>query len=462
MTKFYHGISISFGLFLALISCDIEKNEPLLRQAEDKYAYSSQRLQNSVGYQSQQDDVPAKYRIPVVFHQFGRQSTDEAKTAMVLKTYKDMLTMANQHLKNDIANCKVPVPDDWKALMTNPDIELVLATQDPQGGGMLGFAYHEDVTSNVILSENELTSYKKNIILPRMWDSQKYLNIVLLKMTGLPTVVAEHNPSTPDFIIINITADLLKNPSAVKANFKNVGFTNYTILEYIASSFVHELSHMFSLEHLWGSNANNQNCFDDDEVSDTPVQEKPVLYTANPFVPQHDSCSDPVMSQNFLNYAFGQCMHTDGQVVRMHADLDVGSHSGLGTNNPGLEPGSCYVDQQEPNDLVPWDITDILAENKSWRRASTLCEGEIDQFSFTLPYANPTQVQITMFGLPADYNLELADSQGLLGQAVNEGTQSEPYPLIAEPGQTYTVTVFGDDTLQYDNAHPYYLAIDIK
>jgi hypothetical protein len=104
------------------------------------------------------------------------------------------------------------------------------------------------------------------------------------------------------------------NQDGVVIHYANFGRTGTVQADYdLGRTTTHEVGHWFNLLHPWGA---NENCFNDDEVSDTPQQG--VIYEKCPTPPQ-SSCGSEDMLSNFMGYVYDRCMgnFTEGQKERM-------------------------------------------------------------------------------------------------------------------------------------------------
>lgn len=102
---------------------------------------------------------------------------------------------------------------------------------------------------------------------------------------------------------------------------------------HLGRTCTHELGHYFNLQHLWGPNADNFNCDQDDGIADTPLQADTYQGTC-PTLPPF-SCGSPDMFMNFMNFTQDACMalFTPGQKARVLNTLQ--------SYRPGLLQGSC-------------------------------------------------------------------------------------------------------------------------
>lgn len=110
----------------------------------------------------------------------------------------------------------------------------------------------------------------------------------------------------------------------------------------------HEMGHFFNLKHIWGD---EQRCEVDDDVVDTPKQEK--RYFGCPSFPSF-SCSSADMFMNFMDYTDDRCaaLFTKGQKERMHAALQLfrpGLINAIPCTPPPSDPDSVFSLSVNPN-----------------------------------------------------------------------------------------------------------------
>lgn len=87
--------------------------------------------------------------------------------------------------------------------------------------------------------------------------------------------------------------------------------------------------------------------------------------------------------------------------------------------------------------------------------------GDVDAYRFVVTAAR-TVGRLDLTGLPADYDLYLADGDGhLIGQSVREGTADEFLELTLQPG-TYFAYVQADPARVVDPSNPYTLKLRLS
>ena len=171
------------------------------------------------------------------------------------------------------------------------------------------------------------------------WDTDKYLNIWVCDIDGQTAGYA-----FPPGIVASIK-------DGVVVDFTNFGTIGSVVPPYDKGrSATHEIGHWLNLSHPWGNANNNSNCTNDDGVSDTPLQDGPVLAC-----PQNrTSCGSPDMLSNFMGFVDDACManFTEGQKTRMRNAL-INGRSELITANGCLPVGIKKVSLLETVELYP-------------------------------------------------------------------------------------------------------------
>lgn len=161
------------------------------------------------------------------------------------------------------------------------------------------------------------------------------------------------------------------------------------IAQQLGNTVTHEVGHYLNLAHPWGNSNDPQdpnNCFDDDQVFDTPntIGQTGCLATAN-------SCSSIDNVQNYMEYNFCDLMFTEGQKQRMHAALNspVGARDVLCSQSNLINTGIADPYIQNP-------ICTPIANfnyNKTF-----ICEGQQVAFTDNSFNATPTGWNWTFTG----------------------------------------------------------------
>lgn len=412
-------------------------------------------------------------KIPVVIQFFYADQNDMVVWNKFVIHH--LIAKINKYLKNDLSQCKVDIPQEWKDLVTPTDIQIELATQDPQGRAFLGVNARKIPGGLTKIQYNAFAN--PDFVSLIEWPEDKYLNIIFAP-TDNPGAVATAFTETlipgHHFIVFDTHNQVLSMDFPL--------IDGLTKLDYMAASIVHELFHVFgNNKHLWGSTSKedgyNIECKADDGLFSTPIQEAPTSLL-EPAPTKYDECQKEgkslgKMYMNFMDYSQAICMATNEQVDAMWTDLK-GPKSSLIFDNPALTPGSCYLDQYEPNAAPDnaFDI-DLALLNDQFMTLATLCEGEIDDYYRIIGVdPNKPYIKVELRNLPADYNLEVlsfdVEDQSFWteGISINEGTADDTVIIdLTEQGQIpkeqipteLWINVFSFE--EYSNITPYYVSI---
>lgn len=264
--------------------------------------------------------------VPVVFHIIHNYSGENISRAQVL----DALRIANEDLQKLNPDTGL-VSNRFRPIAGNTRIQLRLATKDPSGNCTDGITRTASpLTANADDNVKDLIS----------WDTQKYLNVWIVRNISFGAGAYAYYPGTPPLPqyegIVN-RAD----------QFGSIGLSPGG--NFSARTFTHELGHYFNLAHTWGST--NQpglpsNCDIDDEVDDTPL----TIGNSGCNL-EAESCGSIDNVENYMDYTSCSKMFTEGQSDRMRTCMfsPIGGRSNLwtlenriatGTQN-GAPPSAC-------------------------------------------------------------------------------------------------------------------------
>lgn len=191
------------------------------------------------------------------------------------------------------------IPDRFKHLAADIEIEFALATADPKGRATTGIIRKQTTVTRWDLDDKIkfLASGGSNA-----WDPKSYLNIWIGPMYRVLGYASEPGgPLETDGIVIN--------PSAF-------GTTGATAPFHLGRTGTHEVGHWLGLIHIWG----DEYC-GDDKISDTPPQ---TIYTVGCPSGIRQACNNEpggTMYMNYMDFADDACMHlfTTGQKNRMRS-----------------------------------------------------------------------------------------------------------------------------------------------
>jgi len=238
--------------------------------------------------------------IPVAVHVVHRLAAERVSAAQV----KSQIAALNKDYRAKNPD-RSQTPDPWKGLVTDVQVEFVLASD--------GIDYVKtDVES--FSDDDAVKSSASGGADP--WPATRYLNLWVCTLGGGLLGYAQFpgGPAATDGVVILNRA--FGTGGSATAPF-DLGRTS-----------THEIGHWLNLRHIWGD---TEDCSGSDFVSDTPNAQHPNY--GKPGFP-HVSCHNGPNGDMFCNYMDyvdddAMCMFTAQQVVRMHATLD-GPRSGLG------------------------------------------------------------------------------------------------------------------------------------
>ncbi len=253
--------------------------------------------------------------IPVVVHIVLRnpsQVTDEQVQSQI-----DALNRDYSASSSDISS----VPDAWKPLIGDAEIQFCLAQRTPDDNPTNGI--NRVTTTRNSFDPGNSASMVKHASSggADAWNSNNYLNIWVCNLSesylGIATF-PDGYPAAEQGVVILYSA--FGTTGSAESPF-NQGRTT-----------VHEVGHYFSLRHIWGDESR---CAADDGIDDTPLQGD---HTYNcPGFPLKDACtvdSPGIMFNNFMDYSDDVCMllFTSDQADRMRLTLSQDRASLLSSN----------------------------------------------------------------------------------------------------------------------------------
>jgi hypothetical protein len=202
----------------------------------------------------------------------------------------------------DISN----VPEVWRGLVTDTNIQFALATEDPDGNPTTGITRTQTDRREFGIYDT-IKSEETGGRSP--WPTDKYLNIWVGDLAGGLLGYAQFpgGDRRTDGVVIRTTA--FGTTGTATAPF-NGGRTT-----------THEVGHFLGLYHTFGV---DEGCTGDDMVPDTPTQAVPNY--GCPSFPSISCNNGPYgdMFMNFMDYSDDACMamFTPQQVARMIATLE--------------------------------------------------------------------------------------------------------------------------------------------
>ncbi|TDD63660.1 zinc metalloprotease [Actinomadura rubrisoli] len=242
--------------------------------------------------------------IPVVVHVV--HNPDNPEQNIDDEQIRSQFTVLNQDFR--AANPDVSqVPDVWKPLVADTQVEFQLASEDPLGRPTSGIVRVE-TDQEGFDTDDAVKSANSGGADP--WPSDQYLNMWVCQLVGGLLGYAQFpgGPPQTDGVVILHSA---------------FGTTGTAAFPFDGGrTAVHEIGHWLDLFHIWGDD--DGACSNDDRVADTPNQADHNL--GAPAFP-HVTCNNGPngdMFMNYMDYVDDRAMFlfTKGQSERMNACLE--------------------------------------------------------------------------------------------------------------------------------------------
>lgn len=256
----------------------------------------------------QADALPQNINIPVVVHIV----LDDPSLVTDAQILSQIAVLNSDY---NAANADVSqVPPVWQPLIGNTKINFCLAQRTPGNEPTNGIVRVKTAQGRSFDISNGSPDAKYNSTGGSdAWDTQKYLNIWVTRLSGNYLGVAappgNGYPAEQEGVVILYTAF---GTTGSVGRIYNLGRTT-----------THEVGHFFGLRHIWGDDSGG--CTADDGITDTPPQGDNTF--GCPAFPKTDNCSPAfpgIMFMNYMDYSDDACMHlfTTGQVNRMRFVLE--------------------------------------------------------------------------------------------------------------------------------------------
>ena len=246
------------------------------------------------------------YTIPTVIHVIYKNDEENVSDAQI-QSQLDVLNEDFRKLNADTSNVESGFS---KADLR---IEFCLAQRDPDSNQTTGITRTETTIDDVCIFSS--TQFAQ--IAPA-WDTERYLNIWVCDINDFVAGYA-FPPGT-----------VSKDRDGVVIDFSNFGTVGSAVFPYDGGrTATHEIGHWFNLIHPWGIVDDNSSCNQDDNVSDTPLQDGSVFGCPT----SRMSCGSRDMLSNFMGFLDDRCMgnFTEGQKTRLRDALENGRNGLIGT-----------------------------------------------------------------------------------------------------------------------------------
>ncbi len=233
--------------------------------------------------------------IPVVIHVVYHTATENISDAQI-KSQLKVLNEDFRRMNADAAN----TPQAFQNNAADCRIMFCLAQVDPHGRPNPGII--RKFTNKTYFDVDDAVKFSAAGG-DDAWDSRKYLNIWICKMSGSVVGYASVPGSQADKDGVVIQYDAFGTTGVLRPDY-NKGRTT-----------THELGHWMGLKHIWGDNLCG-----DDGIQDTPTQSN--YNTGCPSFPHLSACSpnnNGDMYMNYMDYTSDVCMNmfTVGQKIKM-------------------------------------------------------------------------------------------------------------------------------------------------
>ena len=349
--------------------------------------------------------------IPVVIHVMHTGGSSNISEAQVL----DAIEIINEDFSKNNSDTS-SVVEAFQSIIADVGVEFKLAQLDPSGNCTKGITRtYTELTNNA--GENV-----KGLI---KWDPSMYLNVWVVSNIEIGAGGYSYFPGEAP------NNDANAGVVVLASQFGSIGQSNGSTSSN--RTLTHEIGHYLSLNHTWGDSNNNdlqQNCYDDDGISDTP-NTKGTNGTCNL---SQNTCNSLDNVQNYMDYASCPIMYTEGQKSAMRAALNYGSswhnapRNNLWTNENLIETG--LLNNPNTNDclaIVEFDTQSELAcigQEIEWRNTSYNYDTEAS-FEWSFPggtpnYSTEEDAVITYNETGAfDVTLTVTTSGGTQTQTIN-------------------------------------------
>src|SRR5215218_8934770 len=291
--------------------CGAQQVNERLTELDPKLRQRQHRLEQASVRAIEQGTAQRVWRrlitLPVVVHVVYKRKEENISDAQV-KSQIDVLNKDYRGTNTD----RSKVPDPWKSLVADPNIQFKLATKDPKGKGTSGITRTKTARDSFGTGDSVKRKADGGV---NPWPTDRYLNFWVCNLGDGLLGYAQFpgGPAKTDGVVILNTA--FGTQGTVRPPF-NKGRTA-----------THEVGHWLNLRHIW---ADTLGCQGSDFVADTPNAAGPNF--GKPGWPKI-SCSNGPNGDMFMNYMDyvddeAMIMFTAGQVARMNACL-AGPRAGV-------------------------------------------------------------------------------------------------------------------------------------
>jgi hypothetical protein len=284
--------------------CGVQQVNERLTELDPKLRERQQKIEQDCVRAIERGDAQRVWRrlitIQVVVHVVYKRSEENVSDAQI-KSQIDVLNKDFRAANTD----RSKVPDAWKSLVADPNIQFKLATKDPRGKATKGITRTK--TTRDSFGTGDSVKKKSGGGIPP-WPTDRYLNFWICNLGEGLLGYAQFpgGPARTDGVVILYTAFGTKGAASAPFN--------------LGRTATHEVGHYLNLRHIWGDMTD---CSGTDHVSDTPRAQMPNY--GKPDFP-HISCNNGPNGDMFMNYMdyvddAAMFMFTPGQAARINATL---------------------------------------------------------------------------------------------------------------------------------------------
>lgn len=247
----------------ATVTVEIDGKQEKILIVQDGKQLSAEEIENH------------HYKIPVVFQVLYKDPNNETQYIRRSRA-SDLIIACNKYYRNLLENNSVDM-----------DLEFVLATKDPEGNTLPETGINRTQVNESTMDCEQFMENKDN--LKYLWDTNRYINIVLYKFSNENILGISHLPYTvsPDNLDglnqLNFLPEHsnLTYPHCVSINNKYIYERasiegSYYNSQDVVATIAHELGHYLGLLHAFNEKKINGStitdlCEDTDYCEDTPA-----------------------------------------------------------------------------------------------------------------------------------------------------------------------------------------------
>lgn len=322
---------------------------------------NERNLNQKLGVEKITQDI---YTIPIVVHVIHNDEPIGSGANISDQQIQSQIEVLNEDFRRQNLDAILTLAE-FVPVASDPEIEFVLAKQDPDGLATNGITRSKGSQASYTFADAELLKNQS------YWPSEDYLNIWVanlspgsLGLASFPVTDLEgiENPELNrlyDGVVVayDVFGSQDKDPNADLLNNFDKGRTT-----------THEIGHFLGLRHISGDG----NCSVDDFCLDTPNQNG----QTNGCPASRNTCGSNDMYQNYLDYTDDRCMNifTMCQKDRMRTVLENSPRRLSLLTSPGLEepvPINADIAISEIHAPSTGECTQLITPSLQLRNAGT-------------------------------------------------------------------------------------------